>query len=93
MLREQCRLQRAGGDAIDQQLPGLARRLDVFGGARDVVGAGRDVAGYGAMLGGPAIALVVEAPAIVAGAREDIHHRHIRLARDMQVEGRLRRHG
>ncbi len=91
-LREQRRAQRARRDAVDQQRPLAAQLLDIARGGEAIVGALRDRRVVVAVLGGAAVALHVDAPAVEAAAREQIHHRGIRPARHLQVEGRLRGH-
>ena len=65
---------------------------DVLGAGREVVGAVGDVVVLRAVLVGAAVALVVHGPGVEAARREPVHHRGIRPARHVEVEGRLRRH-
>ena len=65
---------------------------NVCRGGGEVIGATGDVGVHRPRLVGAAVALAVDAPGVVAAAREPVHDRRIGLAGELQVEFRRRRH-
>jgi hypothetical protein len=66
--------------------------LDVAGGGEAVLRAGRNRGVVVAGLDGAAIALHVDRPCVVTVPGEELHDRGIRPPREVEIEGRLRRH-
>ncbi len=91
-LGEQRGAQRPRRDAVDQEGALAAQPLDVGRGREAVVGAEGDRRIVVASLFGAAVALHVDAPGVVAVMGEPFHHRRIRAARDVEIEGWLARH-
>ena len=92
-LSEQRGPQCARRDAVDQERGHATGSLDVIGRRLEVVGAVGDVGIDRPALVGPAVALHVHAPGVVAQADEMIHRRGIGPARNLKVERRRRGHG
>jgi len=66
--------------------------LDVTRGRETILGALGDGGIVVAIFAGAAVALHIDAPAIESAPREPVHHRRIRPAIDMQIEGWLPGH-
>ena len=90
-LGEQADAQRARRRAVEGGLAGNVL-LHVLRHGKDVVGAAGDVGVDRPRLIRAAVALAVEAPGVVAQAREPVHHRRMRAAGDLQVVRRHRLH-
>ena len=91
-LGEQPDAQRAGGRAVEQQLLAAVVLQDVLRNRRHVVSAAGDVGVDRPRLVGAAVAFAVEAPGVVAEAREPVHDRRLGPTGDLQVEHRRRLH-
>ena len=87
-LREERDTQRARGGAVEHRARVVGDARHVLGCSRDVVRAGRYVGVDRTALVGPAVTFAVDAPGVVAKAREPVHHRVLGLARHLQIEHR-----
>ena len=91
-LREQRGLERARGDAVDEQLFFPSGFQDVLACNIQIVGAVGNIKVDRPLLVRAAVALVVQAPGVVAARREPLHHRGIGPPGHREVESGLRGH-